>query len=81
MTTLSMTDARHTFTEIANKVMVTGERIYISKNNKPAFAVVPITDVQLLQALEDKIDLEEALASLQESDSISLEELEKQAGI
>lgn len=81
MTTLSMTDARQEFTAIANKVMVTGQRICISKNNKPAFAVVPITDVELLQALEDKLDLEEALIALKETGSISLEDLEKQAGL
>ena len=60
MTTLSMTDARQEFTELANKVMFSGMRICISKNNKPAFALVPLEDLQTLEALEDKIDLEEA---------------------
>jgi len=78
MTVLSMTDARHDFTNIANQVMVAGERIFISKNNKPAFAVVPINDVEILEALENKIDLEEALAALKEPGSVSLESLKKQ---
>ena len=81
MTVLSMTEARHDFTGIANQVMVTGERICISKNNKPAFAVVPIGDVELLQALEDKIDLEDALAALKEPGSTSLENLKKELGL
>ena len=75
---LSMTVARKQFTDIANKVMITGKRIFVSKNNKPAFAVVPIDEAELLQALEDKVDLEEALAALEEEGSTSLESLKKQ---
>jgi len=81
MTVLSMTTARHNFTDIANQVMIAGERVFISKNNKPAFAVVPIDDVELLQALEDKIDLVEALAALKEPGSTSLESLKKELGL
>jgi prevent-host-death family protein len=81
MTVVSMTDARHDLSEIANRVIVRGERICIEKNNKPAFALVSIEDVKLLEALEDKFDLEDALESLKEPESISLEELEKKLGI
>jgi len=81
MTVLSMTDARQDFTAIANQVMVAGERIFVKKNNKPAFALVPITDVEVLQALENKIDIEDALKSLKEPGSISLEDFKRQLGI
>jgi prevent-host-death family protein len=50
MTTLSMTNARQDFTELVNKVMFGGMRICISKNNKPAFALVPVEDLQTLEA-------------------------------
>ncbi|HEG43351.1 MAG TPA: type II toxin-antitoxin system prevent-host-death family antitoxin [Phycisphaerales bacterium] len=81
MTVFSMTDARHEFTKIANQVMIAGERIFVSKNNTPAFAVVPISDVELLEALENKIDLEEALTALKEPGTTSLENLKKQLGM
>ena len=81
MTILNMTDARHEFTNIANKVMIAKERIFISKNNKPAFAVVPVEDVETLEALEDIIDLKEAIKSLKEPGSISLKDLKKKLGI
>lgn len=81
MTTLSMTSARHNFTELANQVMFNGERICVSKNNKPAFALVPIEDLQVLEALEDKIDLGEALKALKEPGSIKLSAFKKKLGI
>jgi len=82
MVALSMTEVRHDFTSIINQVMVAGERVFVSKNNKPAFAVVPISDVELLEMLEDEMDLNEALAALKESGgTTSLESLKKQAGL
>lgn len=81
MTVLSMTDARHAFTDIANQVIYGGERIYIKKNGKPAFAMVSIEDVETLEALEDKMDLKDALKSLREPGSIRLNDLKKKLGI
>ena len=81
MTKVSMTDARHDFTAIANMVMFKGERVFIEKNNKPAFAVVPVEDVELLEAIEDKLDVLEALESLKDEGSVSLEELRKKLGV
>ena len=76
-----MTDARQEFTEIANKVMFQGERICIQKNNKPAFAIVPIEDVETLEALEDKIDIQEAIKSLKKPGGISHEDLKRKLDI
>ena len=81
MTIRSMTDARQDFTELANQVMFNRERVCISKNNKPVFALVPIEDLQALEALEDKIDLDEALKALREPGSISLKALKKKLGL
>ena len=81
MTSLSMTHARHDFTGIANQVMIAHERVLIRKNNKPALAMVPIEDVELLEALEDKIDLKEALKALKEPGSIGLKELKRKLKI
>ncbi len=81
MTCVSMTKARRDFTNIANRVMFRGERICIEKNNKPAVAVVPAEDVEFLEALEDKIDIEEALKALKKPGFISLKELKKKLRI
>jgi prevent-host-death family protein len=81
MTRVSMTKARQDFTNIANRVMFGNERICIEKNNKPAVAVVPIEDLEMLEALEDKIDLEDALKALKEPGFITLKALKKKLGI
>ncbi len=81
MTTVSMTEARHVFTELADQVRINGERICISKNNKPALALVPLEDVRLLEMLEDMIDLKEALEALEEPGSINHEIFKKKLGL
>ncbi len=81
MTKVSMTQARRDFTDIAQRVMYGDERICVQKNNKPAVAVVPVSDIEFLEALEDKIDLEEALKSLKKPGFIRLKDLKKKLGI
>ena len=81
MTVLSMTAARHNFSVIANQVIFGGQRIYIKMNGKPAFAMVSIEDVKALEALENRIDLKDALKSLKEPGSISLKNLKKKLRI
>jgi prevent-host-death family protein len=76
-----MTKARQDFTDIANRVMFGSERICIEKNNKPAIAVVPASDIELLEALEDKMDLEDALKALKEPGTVRLKDLKKKLGI
>ena len=81
MTTVSMTEARHEFADLADQVRISGERICISKNNKPALALVPLEDMQLLEILEDMIDLRDALQALKEPGSIGLEAFKEKLGI
>jgi prevent-host-death family protein len=81
MTKVNMSNIRQELTNITNEVMFHNQRVIINKNNKPAFAIVPIADIQALEALEDKIDLEQALSSLKSDGSISLKDFKKKLGI
>jgi prevent-host-death family protein len=81
MTTVSMTEARHDFADLADKVRMKGERVCISKNNKPALALVPLEDVQLLEKLEDMMDLREALEALKEPGGIDHEAFKEKLGL
>jgi len=81
MTKVSMTKARQDFTNIANRVMFGDERICIQKNNKAAFALVPVEDVQILEALEDQIDVQAAKAAIKKGKFIDLEILAKELGV
>ncbi len=81
MTKVSMTKARRDFTDIAERVMYGNERICIQKNNKAAFALVPVEDVEILEALEDKIDIQAAKAAIKKGKFIDLKVLAKQLGV
>jgi prevent-host-death family protein len=81
MTKVSMTKARQDFTNIANRVMYGNERICIQKNNKAVFALVPVEDVEILEALEDKIDVQAAKAAIKKGRFIDLKVLVKQLGV
>lgn len=76
-----MTELRHDFSKVANQVTYGGQRIRIKKNGDPAFALVPIEDLEVLEALEDQIDLKDALKALKEPGSIRLEDFKKKLGL
>lgn len=51
---------------LVNRAIHDKERIIIRRGKKPVAAVVPIEDVELLEELEDKIELGDALEALEE---------------
>lgn len=60
MTRINASEVREDFAEILNRVAYRGERIVVHRRGKDVVALVPVDDVALLQALEDRIDLDEA---------------------
>jgi prevent-host-death family protein len=77
-------DARAQFSEIINRAAFGKERITLTRRGKEIVAVVPIEDMKLLEALEDKIDLEDARAALAEAKkkgTVSWEKIKKELGI
>ena len=81
MTIISMSDIRLKLSDLANRVIYGGERVIVQKNNKPAFAIVSIEDMELLQRLEDEMDIKAAEEALAEGDFIPLDEVVKELGI
>ncbi len=67
MAQVNTVDARAQFSEIINRAAFGKERIILTRRGKEIVAVVPIEDVKLLEALEDRIDLEEARTALLET--------------
>lgn len=64
---LDLSQARARFTESVNRVNYRGERIVIQKHGRPVAALVPVEDLDLIRALEDRIDLEDARKALAEA--------------
>lgn len=60
------------------------ERIILKDNGKEVAALVPFEDIQALEAIEDRLDLEDALISISEArngNTTSWESLKKELGI
>lgn len=84
MAQVNTVNARAQFSEIINRAAFGKERVTLTRRGKEIVAVVPIEDVQLLEALEDKIDLEEARAALAEAKkkgTVPWEKIKKELGI
>jgi len=63
-TRVSVGQVRDGLAETLNQVAYRGSRIRIERRGKDVAALVPIEDLELLEALEDRIDLEAARAAL-----------------
>ena len=84
MAQVNTVNARAQFSEIINRAAFGKERVTLTRRGKEIVAVVPIEDVRLLEALEDKIDLEEARAALAEAKkkgTVPWEKIKKELGI
>ncbi len=67
MTRMKASEVREDFAEVLNRVAYRGERIVVHRRGKDVVALVPVDDLALLQALEDRIDIEEARKALAEA--------------
>ena len=66
MTRLHSSKVRGDFSDTINRVAYRGERIVLQRRGKPVVAIVPIRDLEFLQELEDRIDLESAREALRQ---------------
>ncbi len=76
--------ARDSLSDTLNRVSYSKERIVIRRHGKDLAALVPIEDLMLLEALEDRMDLEEArsaLAEAEEKGTIPWEKVKQDLGI
>jgi prevent-host-death family protein len=81
MAEVSTVDARNQLAELINRAAFGKERLILTRRGKGIVALVPIEDVKLLEALEDRIDLEEAREALAESKkkgTVSWEKIKKE---
>jgi prevent-host-death family protein len=72
--------ARSEFADIVNRAAYAGERVIVHRRKKPVAAVVPLSDLELLEELEDRIDLEDARKRLNES-TVPWSKIKKDLGL
>lgn len=86
MKRIDSSQAVRQFSELCNEAAFQGERIIITRHGKAVAALVPAEDVELIEAMEDKIDIEEARKALAEhradpSSAVDAEEFFKSLGL
>jgi prevent-host-death family protein len=82
--TLSTAEARSRFSEVVNRAAYGKERIVLARRGKELVAVIPIEDLELLEYVEEKVDLElarQALAEAHEEGTVPFESLLEELGI
>jgi|SRR5215213_7156751 len=67
MTTLSTTETHEKFSELLRRVAADKERIVLTQAGEEIVAVIPIEDLALVEALEDRADIEEAREALRDA--------------
>lgn len=73
---LSIAAFRGNMADTMNRVAYGGERIILARDGKPTVALVSISDLKLLEELENRADLKAALKARKEKGGIPLEEIE-----
>lgn len=77
---ISVSHARREMSELVNRVAYGKERIYFTSHEKKLVALVPIEDVETLEAMEDAEDIYEAelaLKEIEEKGSIPMAEVRR----
>ena len=79
---IAASEAREKLSDILNEVAFRGERVLLERHGKSIAAVVPIEDLELLERLEDKLDLEAARKALrEEGERLSWKQLKTELGL
>jgi prevent-host-death family protein len=83
---LPITEARDRLAELINRAACGKERLVLGRRGKAMVALVPVEDLEALEAMEDRIDLEEARKALAEWEAegrptVPLEDLAARYGV
>lgn len=63
---ISISEAREGFADLVNRVAYARERVRVVRRGRELAAVVPMEDVELLEAIEDELDLAAAREALED---------------
>lgn len=81
---IAVSKTSHDVSELVRRVADGKERIYFTSHNKKIVALVPIEDLEVLEAMETEEDIREAelaLKEIEEKGSISFEEMKRRVGL
>lgn len=75
MTKVAATALRTTISDLLDRVVHHGERVEVERYGKPVAALVSSRDLELLEAIENRMDIEAARAALSEPGRRSWDEV------
>ena len=78
---IGLTEIRDNLAEFINRVAYRGERVVLQRRGKGVAAVVPMEDLELLEALEDRSDIKAALRARKEKGAVSLARIKTRLGM
>ena len=84
MASVPFSEARTHLTDIVNGVAYGGERIILTRKGKQLVAIIPLADLRALEAIENKIDIEDAkkaLRNIEKYGTVSWEEAKRELGL
>jgi prevent-host-death family protein len=86
MTTVTTVKAREAFSELVNRSAFGKERIVLTRRGKGVAAIVPLEDLALVEAAEDRQDAEEIRRRVKEWErggrkTVALDEVAKAHGV
>jgi prevent-host-death family protein len=84
MRKVSTAEAREQFSDLVNRAAYGKERVVVLRRGKEVAALVPIEDVRLLDAIEQRMDLDEARTALAEAaaqGTVTWEALKSELGL
>ena len=79
-----ISEARGEFAELVNRAAYGRERVVLTRHGKAVAALVPVHDLELLEALEDRADLDsvrEALADPANAEPIAWSQVKASLGL
>ncbi len=82
MTTVTTAEARKKLAEIVNKVAYGKESVVLTRRGEEIAALISMEELELLQLIEDRMDIEDAKKALAEpGKNISAEKAWKELGL
>ncbi len=81
MASTNIVSLRANLSDALNRVAYRGERVTLERHGKPVAALVPIADLQRIEALEDADDLRAAKAARKEKGGVTLEQIKTDLGL
>ncbi len=81
MTTVTTSEVRAHLSDMLAKVARKGSRVVVTRGGKKFAALVPLDDLEFLESLEDRMDIEDAKKALKEPGSVPWKKVKADLGL